>query len=228
MSNRNPDVIAVVPAYNEGQVIRATLVELASYVGTVACVDDGSSDDSYAQAKAAGVTVLHHLVNLGQGAALSTGIGYALTQPGWDYLVTFDSDGQHDPEDIDKLVAPLREGRADVVLGSRFLGTTEGMTKGKELLLKAGIVFTKATSRLHITDTHNGLRAFTRAAAEQIKITQPGMSHASEILHEIGKHKLRYVEAPTTVRYTEYSMAKGQSAVNAVNIVFEMFQKGIR
>lgn len=225
MSELARDVVVVVPAYNEGSVIASTITGLRALYPRVVCVDDGSADDTAAQARSAGATVLTHALNLGQGAALATGIGYALAAPAYadcEVLVTFDSDGQHDPEDIAALVAPLATGAFDVALGSRFLGRAEGMGVGKRLLLKAAVAFTRLTSRLRVTDTHNGLRAFTRSAAAQISITQNGMAHASEILHEIHRHRLRYVEVPITIRYTDYSKAKGQSALNAVNIVFDM------
>lgn len=227
MEVRPDEVVVVVPAFNEGQVIAATLGTLRALYPTVVCVNDGSSDDTAAQASAAGVIVLTHAINLGQGAALATGISYALKAlDQWKYLVTFDSDGQHDPAEIDALVQPLASGQADVVLGSRFLGRVQGMTSSKRLLLKSAVAFTRVTSRMKVTDTHNGLRAFTRAAIERIAITQHGMAHASEILHEIHRNRLRYVEVPTTVTYTDYSKAKGQSALNAVNIVFDMMLRG--
>ena len=227
MQVRPDEVVVVVPAYNEGAVIASTLGALRALYPTVVCVNDGSSDDTAAQANAAGVIVLTHAINLGQGAALATGISYALKAlDQWKYLVTFDSDGQHDPAEIDALVQPLASGQADVVLGSRFLGRVEGMTSSKRVLLKTAVAFTRVTSRMKVTDTHNGLRAFTRDAIGQIAITQPGMAHASEILHEIHRNRLRYVEVPTTVTYTDYSKAKGQSALNAVNIVFDMMLRG--
>lgn len=225
MSELSRHVVVVVPAYNEGSVIAETITGVRATYPNVVCVNDGSTDDTALQALSAGATVLTHALNLGQGAALATGISYVLATPAYDecrYLVTFDSDGQHDPDDIAALIAPLASGSFDVALGSRFLGRTEGMGTGKRLLLKAAVAFTRLTTRLRITDTHNGLRALTRAAAEQVSITQHGMAHASEILHEIHRHRLRYVEVPITIRYTDYSKAKGQSALNAVNIVFDM------
>jgi glycosyltransferase involved in cell wall biosynthesis len=227
MQVRPDEVVVVVPAYNEGQVIASTLGALRALYPSVVCVNDGSSDDTAERASVAGVIVLTHAINLGQGAALATGISYALKAlDNWKYLVTFDSDGQHDPAEIDALVQPLASGEADVVLGSRFLGRVEGITSSKRLLLKTAVAFTRVTSRMKVTDTHNGLRAFTRGAIGRIVITQPGMAHASEILHEIHRNRLRYVEVPTTITYTDYSKAKGQSALNAVNIVFDMMLRG--
>ena len=116
----------VVAAYNEGKVIRHVVSEVASAGWNVVVVDDGSKDDTAAAARGPGVTVLRHTVNLGQGAALQTGIEYALRK-GAQHIVTFDADGQHNCDDIGALVAALAD--ADIALGSRFLGKEiEGAT----------------------------------------------------------------------------------------------------
>jgi glycosyltransferase involved in cell wall biosynthesis len=165
--------------------------------------------------------VLRHVINRGQGAALQTGIDFALRQGG-AILVTFDADGQHVVDDIARLVEPIQQSRADVVLGSRFLGRTVGIPWARWLLLKVGILFTRVVSRLQVTDTHNGLRAFSRAAAQRLRITQDRMAHASEILDEIRLLKLRYCEVPVTVHYSADSLAKGQRSGNALAILGDL------
>jgi glycosyltransferase involved in cell wall biosynthesis len=210
----------VVPAYNEGRRIARTLAGLVRFQPNVVVVDDGSRDDTAEAALRHDVTVLRHVINCGQGAALQTGIDYALAQ-GADYIVTFDADGQHSADDIDALVEPLRTDRADVALGSRFLGRTEGITAARWLILKAGVLFTRVFSRIRVTDTHNGLRAVSRHAARRIRITQNRMAHASEILDEIRRHGLRHVEVPVTIHYSTETFAKGQSSWNAVKIATE-------
>jgi polyprenyl-phospho-N-acetylgalactosaminyl synthase len=213
----------VVPAYNEGRVLGGVVEELVARGHRVVVVDDGSTDDTPAAARRAGAVVLRHAVNRGQGAALQTGIAYALRR-GAAHIVTFDSDGQHAAEDVDALVAPLRAGRADVVLGSRFIGTpfvehSEGMPGGRKAILALAVVFTRVASGARVTDTHNGLRAFTRAAAAKLDIRLDRMAHASEILDQIVRHGLRFEEVPVHVRYTEYSRRKGQSSFAALRIL---------
>ncbi|HEX6099043.1 MAG TPA: glycosyltransferase family 2 protein [Thermoanaerobaculia bacterium] len=213
----------VVPAYNEGRVLGGVVEELVARGHRVVVVDDGSTDDTPAAARRAGAVVLRHAVNRGQGAALQTGIAYALRR-GAEHIVTFDSDGQHAAEDVDALVAPLRAGRADVVLGSRFIGTpsvkhSEGMPGGRKAILALAVVFTRVASGARVTDTHNGLRAFTRAAAAKLDIRLDRMAHASEILDQIVRHGLRFEEVPVHVRYTEYSRRKGQSSFAALRIL---------
>jgi glycosyltransferase involved in cell wall biosynthesis len=208
----------VVPAYNEARVIGGVVEELVARGHRVVLVDDGSSDETSDAARRAGAVVLRHAVNRGQGAALQTGIAYALRR-GAEYVVTFDSDGQHAAEDVDALVAPLLAGRADVTLGSRFIGSSEGMPGGRKAILALAVIFTRVASGARVTDTHNGLRAFTRAAAAKLDIRLDRMAHASEILDQIVRQELRYEEVPVHVRYTDYSRRKGQSSFAALRIL---------
>lgn len=208
----------VVPAYNEARVIGGVVEELVARGHRVVVVDDGSGDDTPDVAHRAGAVVLRHAVNRGQGAALQTGIAYALHR-GAEHIVTFDSDGQHAAEDVDALVAPLLAGRADVTLGSRFIGSSEGMPGGRKAMLALAVIFTRVASGARVTDTHNGLRAFTRAAAAKLDIRLDRMAHASEILDQIIRQEMRYEEVPVHVRYTDYSRRKGQSSFAALRIL---------
>lgn len=208
----------VVPAYNEARVIGSVVEELVARGHCVVVVDDGSGDGTPDAAHRAGAVVLRHAVNRGQGAALQTGIAYALRR-GAEHIVTFDSDGQHVAEDVDALVVPLLAGRADVTLGSRFIGSSEGMPGGRKAVLALAVVFTRVASGARVTDTHNGLRAFTRVAAAKLDIRLDRMAHASEILDQIVRHGLRYEEVPVHVRYTDYSRRKGQSSFAALRIL---------
>lgn len=216
------DVWVIVPAYNEGARLARTLQPLCGRYANVVVVDDGSSDDTHAVALRSPVWVLRHIVNSGQGAALQTGLSFALAR-GATYLVTFDADGQHSPEEIERLVQPVRNGTVDVALGSRFLGTTVGMPRARWLVLKMGVLFTRVFSRVRVTDAHNGLRAFSRQAAQQLRITLNRMAHASEILDQIRARRLRYGEVPVTIHYSGDTMAKGQSSWNALGIVAQLF-----
>ncbi len=211
-------ITVVIPAYNEAEAVGVVVAELVERGHRVVVVDDGSRDATAQAAKRNGAIVLRHSVNRGQGAALQTGIAYAIRKRA-DYIVTFDSDGQHAAEDVDALVAPLLARRADVVLGSRFLGSTEGMTAVRRMMLKAAVLFTRYASGARVTDTHNGLRAFTRAAAAKLDIRLDRMAHASEILDQIVGRGLRYEEVPVHVRYTAYSRRKGQSSIAALRIL---------
>jgi len=215
------DLWVVMPALNEGPVIGKVVMAVRALGHNVIVVDDCSGDDTGAKALEAGATVLRHPINLGQGAALQTGIRYALRR-GAGSIVTFDADGQHRPEDIRVLLDTQAKTGADVVLGSRFLGHAENLPRLRRMLLQLAIVYTHITSGVKLTDAHNGLRLLTRRAAERIRISQDRMAHASEIIDQIGALGLTAVEVPVTIVYTEYSLRKGQKLGNAFNILIEL------
>lgn len=215
----------IVPLFNEEEVIREVIEHARLTFPNIVCVDDGSHDNSIKEARAAGADIVRHPINLGQGAALKTGLEYALSKSGAKYFVTFDSDGQHRVVDAQKMVVRLAQEPLDVVIGSRFL---DGRTKPgllKHIVLKAAVQFQRISTGMKLTDAHNGLRAFNRHAAKSINIQQNRMAHASEIVSEISRNRLRYAEEPVFIVYTDYSRAKGQSLWNSVNILSELFFK---
>ena len=169
--------------------------------------------------------VVQHPINLGQGAALRTGLDFALTQKGADFFVTFDSDGQHSVDDALAMVTRLSKGDLDIVVGSRFLDNRTKPGFVKVVVLKLAVKFENIMTGVKLTDAHNGLRALSRKAAQVIRIDQNRMAHASEIVSEIGRNKLRYEEMPVHLVYTEYSKSKGQSVWNSVNILSDLFLK---
>ena len=211
----------VVPAYREAEVIEQTVRELLETFPNVVVVDDGSADATAAQASKAGAIVLQHPFNLGQGAALQTGIAYALQQ-GAAYVATFDADGQHRASDLRSMLSLLIDEHLDIVLGSRFLGSADNLPASRSLVLKAAVVFTKVTTGIALTDAHNGLRVMTADAGRQLNIRQNGMAHASEIIESVARLRLRYREAPVRIEYSEYSLRKGQKLTGSVNILVDL------
>ncbi|MGA1979316.1 MAG: glycosyltransferase family 2 protein [Sedimentisphaerales bacterium] len=223
-----PSIWVIIPAYNEEPVLADVISELQDYDCSyhLVVIDDGSSDNTAKIARKFPVHLLVHPMNLGQGAALATGIEYALRQKA-DIVVTFDGDGQMQPADIGLLVDTLIKEDLDVVLGSRYLTKrAEGMPATRNLVLRTATIMTILTTGLKITDTHNGIRAFKAKALSKIKLTQNRMAYASEILSEIARNRLTYREIPVSIRYTEYSKRKGQSNLNAINILFDLFSRG--
>jgi polyprenyl-phospho-N-acetylgalactosaminyl synthase len=211
----------VIAAYNEAAMIAQVVAALVQRGHTVVAIDDGSTDASGSIAGAAGAIVVTHSINLGQGAALQTGIEFAL-QNGAEYIVTFDADGQHRAGDIDALIAALQTHDADFALGSRFRGGAVAMPLSRRLLLRAATWFTCAMTGLQVTDTHNGLRAMTRRGASRIMLRQNRMAHASELLDQIARSGLRHVEVPVTIEYSRYSLAKGQRVADSVRILVDL------
>lgn len=220
----NPNIFIVLPAYNEAHAVGEVVLGLRRLYRNVVVVDDGSSDDTADRARAAGATVVTHLMNRGQGAALQTGIEYSV-RCGADTIVTFDADGQHRVEDVAALVEALDRDGADIAIGSRFLGAQHEVPLLRRALLRAAAVFMRVTSRVKLTDAHNGLRAIRRSAAEKIHISLDGMAHASEIIDQISLNGLRVVEVPVVIRYSDYSRRKGQSGLAAFRIVLDYLLK---
>jgi polyprenyl-phospho-N-acetylgalactosaminyl synthase len=217
-------VYVVIPAFNERPVIFRVVAEVRRAGHVVVVVDDGSSDATAHEARAAGAMVVRHPFNLGQGAALQTGIDYALARQA-EAIVTFDADGQHRVSDISRLTDALMQERADFALGSRFLGQAPNLPPLRRALLRAAIAFTRLTTGLQVSDTHNGLRAMTRRGAAAIRLRQNRMAHASEWLAQIAASRLRYVERPVTIEYTAYSLAKGQTIADAILILLDLFAR---
>ena len=216
------EVWVAIPAFNEESIVRETVAEVRRAFSNVVVVDDCSSDRTKQFATEAGAVVCRHPVNLGQGAALQTGISYALRQ-GAEVIVTFDADGQHRVQDALAMVDELQRYRVDVVLASRFLGAAEGMPTTRAWLLRLATFYTRLTTGLALTDTHNGLRVLSRRAAHSISLRQNRMAHASEILGQIAQNRLAYREYPVTVMYTPYSRAKGQRTSGAISVILDLF-----
>ncbi|MGD8278972.1 MAG: glycosyltransferase family 2 protein [Gemmatimonadota bacterium] len=227
MKPQRPAVFVIVPAFNEANAIGAVIHGLLRDDRTVVVVDDGSTDDTWRRLDGLPVHRIRHAINRGQGAALQTGIDWALRHRA-DIIVTFDSDGQHDADDIDRIIAPIAAGECDLALGSRFLGRAIDIPAGRRILLRLGVVFTRAVSRIRVTDVHNGLRAFSRRAASGLVISMDRMAHASEILDQIAAHDWTFREVPVTVRYSDYSVAKGQRSSNAIRIALQMIAGKLR
>jgi polyprenyl-phospho-N-acetylgalactosaminyl synthase len=216
------DLYVVVAAYNEEDFIGDVIGTLKAQYPNVIVVDDGSTDRTGERAVEVGACVLRHVINRGQGAALQTGIEYALRR-GAQYIVTFDADGQHSAEAIPALLAPILAGEAEIALGSRFLENSASVPFGRSILLRVAIVFTRLLSGVRLSDTHNGLRAFSRRAAGKLEIRLDRMAHASEIIDQVRSSGLAYTEVPVRVDYTEYSRYKGQRFSAAPRIAIEYF-----
>ncbi len=225
-------IAVVIPAYNESKRIMTVVNSLPKTIGghrvEPIVIDDGSTDQTALAAEQAGATVIRHVMNRGQGAALRTGFEYALAYPA-DIVVTFDADGQHSASEINALVKPIIRGEVPICLGSRFLRKgPQTIPLARLLILKTGVVFTFLLSNIRVTDTHNGFRAFHRSALERLTIIHDRMEHASEILDQISRHKLAFKEIPVTIHYSDYSLTKGQKNGNSLKIALKMIAYKLR
>jgi len=221
------DVWIIIPAFNEASVIGDVIADVRSVFDHVVCVDDGSRDDTGDVAWRAGAHAVCHPVNLGQGAAIQTGVEYARSRPGAAVFATFDADGQHRVKDVVRMIDRLTAEDLDIVIGTRFGDRTpERMPMLKRLLLPVVAKLSPASRKLGLTDAHNGLRVFDRTVADGLNLTMNGMAHASEFVALIVENQWRVAEEPVEILYTDYSMSKGQSLVNGVNIVFDGLLRG--
>lgn len=216
------DTWVVVPLYNESTVIADVVRGLRESFEHVICVDDGSTDGSAAAAATAGARVLHHPINLGQGAALQTGFSYVGSKAEARYVVTFDADGQHRIEDALEMLDLAKAEDVAIVFGSRFLDTRTDPGMIKRIILKTAVWVTNLTTGLRLTDAHNGLRVIRTDAMRMIELDQDRMAHATEIVLKLGRTGLPWREYPVELLYTDYSKAKGQSVLNSVNILVDL------
>ena len=188
----------------------------------VVVVDDGSTDETV-EIGGFPVVYLRHAVNLGQGVALQTGMTYAL-RAGAEIAVHFDADGQHDCAQIERLIAPIVEGKADVVFGSWFLRSQDRaqVPWKKRILLRGGILVSWVMTGMLLSDTHNGFRALSRRALERVHLQENGFAHATEIMQRVREAGMRYLEVPITISYSEYSQQKGQRLSGSLSILFDL------
>jgi polyprenyl-phospho-N-acetylgalactosaminyl synthase len=226
MPSETRDVWIVVPAFNEAGVIGDVISELRSVFPNVVCVDDGSADGTGDIALRAGAHLVRHPVNLGQGAAIQTGVEYARNRPGAQVFATFDADGQHRVTDVLAMIDRLTTDAADIVIGTRFGPGVSRPPLLKRVVLQTAAWLSPRGRRLGLTDSNNGLRVFSKTVADRLDITMNGMSHATEFIMLIDENRWRVVEQPVEVLYTEYSSAKGQPLLNGINIIVDGFLRG--
>ena len=217
----------VIAAYNEEKKIRQVILSLQeNKYQNIVVVDDCSTDATAAVAEAAGAVVLRHIINRGQGAALKTGMEYAL-QNNAEIIVTFDADGQHHVEEIPRLTGPIEKMEVDACLGSRFLDNNSTMSWHRKLMLKGGALIIWLFYGIKLTDSHNGFRALRREAVQKLELKADRMDHASEIVEQIAKQNIKFKEIPVTITYTDYSLQKGQHSTAAFGILWNMIKNKV-
>jgi len=223
--------LIIIPAFNESKVISKVIKSLPSKIaGTsnveILVIDDASTDNTNLIANEAGAIVIKHIINRGAGAATKTGLEWAKSNF-FDIVVTFDADGQHNPEDIQKIIEPILKGKADIVIGSRFK-KDQKVPLDRLVLNRLANIFTFIMFGVSSTDSQSGLRAFSKRAIHTINFTMDRMEFSSEILLEAKKNSLKIKEIPTSAIYTNYSLRKGQKNINAFSIITRLLIKLFR
>lgn len=206
MTNSHPLLqsqgMILIPAYNEERFIGSVVLRARRIGIAVVVVDDGSTDATAELAEAAGAVVLRHPINQGKGRALNTGFRFAREHE-VSIVVTVDGDGQHRPEEIDAIIAPIRAGEADIVVGSRYLAQTSEVPQHRILGHRAFNLLTNRTSGIALTDSQSGFRAFSARALRAFAFRSNGFSVESEMQFLAKEHGLRMVEVPITIRYSD-------------------------
>jgi len=189
-----------IPAFNEEKNIAAILVKLKKISQEIIVCDDGSNDLTAKIAEGLGAIVVRHEKNLGYGTAIRT-IFLKAQEMKADVLITFDADGQHRIEDIEKILEPIKSNMADVVIGSRFLSNSQDIPKYRKVGIKVITELTNITGGTKITDSQSGFRAYNKKILENIKPTESGMGVSTEILIKTQKAGFRITEVPITISY---------------------------
>lgn len=195
-------LIVVIPAYNEARFIGSTVLKALEMTDHVLVIDDGSDDDTAQIAKAAGATVLRHRSNLGKGAALNSGFGYC-RQTEAQCVVTLDADGQHLPEEMSHILGPVLEGRADLVIGSRYIEAGNHVPRHRIWGHRVFNLLTKLASGIQVSDSQSGYRALSASALEVIYFTSRGFSVESEMQFIAREKGLKVEEVPVTISYQD-------------------------
>ena len=195
-----PKTIAAIPCFNEERFIGSVVLKAKGYVDQVIVIDDGSTDKTAMVAEQAGATVIRHHSNVGKAAAVNTAFEYAREER-CDALVLIDGDAQHEPEDIPRLLQPVLEGEADIVVGSRFLQTKSRIPRFRALGQRILTFLTNIGAEVKLTDSQSGFRAFSPKAVETLSFAEKGFSVESEMQFLAKEANLRMVEVPVTIEY---------------------------
>ncbi|MDR0957096.1 MAG: glycosyltransferase family 2 protein [Candidatus Nomurabacteria bacterium] len=228
---KTPRVAIIIPCYNESQTIGEVVAQTKKTFAGQPCqteiivINDQSSDNSEKTAQKSGAVVINHILNQGAGAATSTGLSYA-KQNHFDWAITMDADGQHDPNDALKCLNYAIKNQIDLLIGSRLINT-QGMSKVKILGNKGLSFITWALFGVNVTDSQSGLRVFSKRALNTLEWQSTGYEFCSEMLWRAKQSKLKIAEHPIKAIYTEYSKTKGQNNWNGVNIVKSLVRRRI-
>ncbi len=226
-------LVLILPAFNEATVIGPVLKKIKASLKNLpvktqmVVINDGSTDQTTSVVKKQNIKVLTHQINRGLGAALGTGLEYA-KQVKADFAITMDSDGQHNPKDIQTVLKPLTNNQADIVIGSRLLKSQSSMPLLRQLNNKAFNLLTLSLFGVYTTDSLSGFRGFNKKAIQNIKLKTERMEVSNEFFNEIKRHQLKFTEVPIKVIYTKYSIQKGVKPGNIFAIIFRIILRILR
>ena len=218
------NVYILIPVFNEERKIKSVISELLPSFKNIVAVNDGSTDSTQEILESLDVVILRHSINLGAGAAISTGFRFIQNQKNAQAVVTFDADGQHSVEDAKAFAREILLCEEEVIFGSRFIKSKSNIPTIKRIVLSVVVFFTNLLSKVNLSDAHNGLKAIKKSALKQIDINIDQYGYESQIINEVSKKGITYKEMPTNTIYTEYSKNKGQKLNNGLIILEDLFK----
>ena len=219
------DIYILIPVYNEEKVVGNTIQELGKFFNKILVINDGSTDRSQEIIQDYDVTLINHPINLGVGASIKTGIEYILEYTDAESIITFDADGQHNVKDALNFAKKIEKINEEIIFGSRFLGYQNNIPISKRLLLRIAVFITNFLYSMNLTDTHNGLKAIKRSCLKKLEIEIQGYAYETEMIINISKKNISYIELPTDIKYTQYSKNKGQSIFNSIKIFEQILMR---
>lgn len=217
-------IYILIPVYNEEKKIESVVAELSSVFVNIVTVNDGSSDSTKEILESLDVISLNHSINLGQGAAISTGFKYIQGLKNAFAVVTFDADGQHSVDDAKAFAEEILLCEEEIIFGSRFIDSAANIPFIKKIALSVVVFFTNRFSRITLSDAHNGLKAIKKNCLSKIDINIDGFGFESQIIHQVSKKRITFKEMPTNTTYTSYSKNKGQKLINGFLILEDLFK----
>jgi glycosyltransferase involved in cell wall biosynthesis len=214
-----------IPAYNEAKNIGKVVKKAKNYASEVLVYDDGSVDNTSEEAKAAGATVIRNAKSKGYGVGIKT-LFEAAREKNDVLMVTLDSDGQHDPDDIPRIIEPIMSGRADIVIGSRFLNAYDKhkVPSFRSLGIKAITKVTQSASYNNITDAQSGFRAYSRQALTKINLFEQGMAVSTEILLRAKERNLLIEEVPIIISYNVEKPSTQNPISHGIGVLYSVIQ----
>jgi glycosyltransferase involved in cell wall biosynthesis len=224
-SGPNTKVLVCVPAFNEANTISDIVNRCKKYADEVIVYDDGSTDNTHQVAVSAGATVIRTPENKGYGVAIRS-LFQAAKEQDADIMITLDSDGQHNPDHIPRLIEPLRTQNFDLVIGSRFLSKDdkEKIPRYRSFGIKTITKLTQSASYSGLTDSQSGFRAYNKNALSKINLFEDGMAVSTEILLRAREKNLLATEVPITINYETDDTSTHNPISHGIGVVYSVFQ----
>jgi glycosyltransferase involved in cell wall biosynthesis len=218
------DIYVVVPAFNEQKVIKDIINNLLKKFPNVIVVNDGSNDRTLEIINELDIQVLSHEINLGVGAAVQTGFDYVSNIPNAKAVITFDADGQHLVDDAVAMAKEILICKEGIIFGTRFPKHSKNIPKVKRIVLKLIARITDLVTGVTLSDAHNGLKAYKVSTIKELELQFSSYSYESELITQVAKKKIDYKEMPTDIKYTNYSIKKGQKLLNGLLIIEDLLK----